>query len=240
MRNVKDKNGNPVHVSGHVKSLQGQRFGRLEVIGFDRIDEVRATRWFCKCDCGNIVSVRSSALISGRTKSCGCLKLETAKEIGRTTGVKHGMSQNNRLYRTWKNMRARCENQNNNDYCRYGGRGISVCEEWQDFSAFYRWAMENGYNESLSIERIDNNGNYCPENCKWATNTEQQRNRRKTVKLTYKGETKALSEWVEIFGLKMKTCYGRMHDYGWTNPEEILFGGGGSEECHKMFTRHQG
>ena len=219
---IPDGFGNDIQASGHVDDLTGMVFGRLTVIGLNKIEKGIAF-WNCLCKCGHICVIRSNNLKQGIAKSCGCYKKEVSRQLGKK--AKHGMSQT-RIYHIWKNMRRRCNCETAPDYDRYGGRGISVCNEWDDFQTFYDWAIENGYAPKLTIERIDNDGNYSPQNCKWATNTEQQRNRSKTVKLAYNGETKALSEWCEIYGLNMKTVYGRLHDYKWTNPDEILFGKG--------------
>lgn len=127
-------------------------------------------------------------------------RLETlSAELEELRKRHHGMT-NSRLYRIWKSMRQRCYSLNNKDYKDYGGRGISVCKEWSEFTVFYEWAMENGYREDLSIDRIDNNGNYCPENCRWATASQQQKNKR-CKRLSYNGETHSIDEWAAIIGI---------------------------------------
>lgn len=158
--------------------LTGMRFGKLLVIAEakERASQ-REVQWICLCDCGKETIVRSSRLRKGLTQSCGCGVLEA--------NIKHGKSSNKnpvRLYRIWKNMKRRCNNPNRSNYNRYGGRGIKVCQEWQeDFQAFYDWAMANGYQEDLEIDRIDNDGNYEPSNCRWVTHKENCNNRR-TIK----------------------------------------------------------
>jgi hypothetical protein len=170
----------------------GDRFERLVVIelGHHNSDGRKAAK--CRCLCGKERIVILKHLRSGNTKSCGCLQRDKAGKRWRT----HGMT-GSRLHVVWKGMRGRCERPTFKAYRNYGGRGIKVCREWHTFRNFYDWAMANGYRQGLTIERIDNDGNYEPDNCRWATRKEQIKNRRNTKFLTAFGETKPMTEWVD-------------------------------------------
>lgn len=158
--------------------LHGHIFGALTVEKCDGPNQEGAITWLCRCDCGNYVSVRGSDLKRGFTKSCGC----AVKEILLRRNTTHGGSKT-RVYRIWQAMIDRTSNQRASRYSYYGGRGISVCDEWSDFESFRLWAMSNGYSDSLSIDRINNDGNYRPDNCRWATQKMQVQNRRSRAEM---------------------------------------------------------
>lgn len=156
--------------------LAGESFGSLTVLKRNGSQGSQAA-WLCKCKCGNFVTVRSRDLRSGSIKSCGCYRRLVAKK----TATKHGAS-HTRLYAVWVSMLQRCGNPNNQDYQHYGGRGIEVCQDWLSFEAFKAWAESAGYRKGLSIERVDNDGGYNPENCVWIPLRDQAKNRRTSVK----------------------------------------------------------
>lgn len=185
------------------EDLTGMRFGKLTVIetaeNTSKTDKHK--RWMCLCDCGNYAVKSSAHLKDGNAKSCGC--------------INHGLSKT-RVFSVWRSMKDRCCNKSNNQYKNYGERGITICEEWRkDFLSFYSWSMNNGYADNLTIDRIDNNKGYSPDNCRWSTMKEQQNNRRNNHKLTYNGKTQTLSEWADEIGVKQNTLLYRFKR-GWT------------------------
>lgn len=203
---------------GKFVDLTGKRFGRLTVIERSPSIKLGVTRWLCKCDCGNLTVTTTGRLRNGTCRSCGCLHIESARKQGHACAKHH--KTNCRLYRAWSNMKTRCYNKANKSYERWGGRGIYVCDEWlHDFEAFYNWAMSSGYDKHKTLDRIDNDGPYCPSNCRWATPKEQARNTRKNRHITYDGETHTLAEWSEILGVSPSTLCYRLKHY----PVEISF-----------------
>lgn len=169
--------------------------------------------WRCKCDCGNFKNVDGKHLRSGATKSCGCILKEMMSEKKTT----HGLS-SSRLYRIWSAMVNRCKNENTPCYCRYGGRGISVCEEWKVFESFAKWAFSAGYDLNSSyqtIDRIDVNKGYCPDNCRWATLQEQANNTRSNHCLEFNGEIHSMADWARISGIPYTTLRNRINVLRW-------------------------
>ena len=200
--------------------LTGQRFGRLTVIERAENAGNKQIRWLCKCDCGGKVTVRGDHLRSSYVLSCGCLNRENTSKRSRKLMTKHGLYYT-RLYKTWSNMKDRCCNPKNRSYPRYGGRGITVCEEWlHNFQAFYDWAMANGYRDDLSIDRIDNDKGYSSDNCRWATAEMQLNNVSTNRRVTINGKIMTLKQWCELFKMNYETVRYRLNK-GWT-PEEAF------------------
>lgn len=211
---------------GKFRDLTGMRFGRLIVIeraeDHIRKDGHKRTRWLCKCDCGNVCTVNADNLTRGMQISCGCHRKEALKKSTTT----HGMA-DSRLYYVWYSMRKRCTNSNVKAFPQYGGRGITVCDEWEnDFKAFYDWAIKNGYDENAKkgvceIDRIDNNLGYSPENCRISTRQEQMNNIRCNHWIEFNGEKHTLAQWGRITGMPASKIYQRICKLGWS-PERAL------------------
>lgn len=201
----------------------GERFGRMTVVQLDRIYEhigkngrmYRIEYYLCVCDCGRLKVVPKPCLKRGHTKSCGCLN--TARGIRKkANNKKHGMIKT-RLYKCWDSMKDRCRHNQ-----RYINKGIGICDEWaEDFETFMNWAFANGYTDELTLDRIDNSGDYCPENCRWVTKAEQSRNRDTSHFVTINGVTKTFKEWCVENKVHPATAYTRIRDYGW-NIERAL------------------
>ena len=201
------------------RDLIGFRSGRLTVVGYDEWKHGRPYL-VCKCDCGKTLSVRDDAIIGQTTRSCGCLQREAPGKY--YAGHQKVGTQNNesrdRLHNIWYLMRHRCNDPKSKAYNRYGGRGIKVCDAWDDcqngYFAFREWALSNGYADGLSIDRINNDEDYTPENCRWSTTTEQANNKRCNVTLTYNGTTKTAAQWAKELGVNYHAFINRVY-LGW-------------------------
>lgn len=198
-----------------IKNEIGNRYGKLRVVSYAGTNGHNAL-WNCVCDCGTECIKLGVMLRSGKTQSCGCLHKETLSRRNK----KYNIDYPRRLYNSWHAMIERCEQENYKYYFNYGGRGISVCVEWHDFERFAMWAINNGYDNSKTLDRIDNDGNYCPENCKWSTKQEQENNKRSNRSVEINGITKNLCKWCEIYGISHITVHSRLR-YGWNIVDAI-------------------
>lgn len=191
------------------QDITGQKYHNLTAVR--RVENINGrVSWEFRCDCGNIVILNKDRVVRGNDHSCGCKKRRQCGELCHT----HGMT-DTPLYYIWKGMKQRCYNPKVSNYHNYGGRGISVCDEWlDDFQAFYDWAILHGYEPGLSIDRIDNNGDYSPSNCQWATRTEQSNNTRTNKQLTYDGKTQSISQWARELNIGDGTLRTRLN-LGW-------------------------
>lgn len=199
----------------------GERYGRLIVIerapNFVCSSGRQLVMWRCKCDCGNITNVSTNSLRSGLTTSCGCWNYEQQK----SSITKHRIHGDTNgefrlLYEKWNKIKSRCYSECCHSYKNYGGRGIKMCDEWKnDYLSFKQWALSNGYDKHLSIDRIDVNGDYCPWNCRWVTNKQQQNNKRNNKYITFNNITHTQQEWAEITGLSRHTIASRLK-LGWS------------------------
>lgn len=188
-------------------NIIGKKYGKLTVLEY-----VGNSKWLCKCDCGNTKIISGQDFKSGRTQSCGCLHKELLIKQHTTHNKTH-----TRLHRIWSRMKTCCYNKNTKGYKIYGLRGITICDEWlSDFINFYNWAMNNGYSHNLTIDRIDVNGNYCPENCRWATKKEQANNTRVNRLITYNNETHTLKQWSEILNINYSKLHKRLTFLNWS------------------------
>ena len=192
------------------KDLTGIRYGRLTVV--KRVENSRSgsSQWLCRCDCGEERIHTAGTLNYGVVLSCGCL----GKESRLRSNTIHGGSKT-KLYRVWHSMKDRCTLESVSAFKHYGGRGISVCDEWKDYQVFHDWAMASGYKEGLSLDRIDVNGNYEPSNCRWASKCVQANNTRSNRLICYNGVSHTMSEWSKILGIGYSTLAKRFQD-GWS------------------------
>lgn len=201
---------------GKVKDITGLKSGKLEAIELSHIDKYGAV-WKCRCECGNVINVRSSSVVNGHSKSCGCLWTESMHKVH----TKHGMCES-RIYDIWRNMKARCDSSMSQSYRLYGGRGIKYQESWGEFINFkndmyesYLTHIETHGETNTSIDGQDVNGNYTKENCNWKTNIEQSNNKRNNRYLEYNGETMSLTETARKYNLKDYQLYKRLK-LGWS------------------------
>lgn len=220
---------------GKFVDLSGKKFGKLTVIkregSYNLPNGKHIPKWLCRCDCGNYIYNKSYALTSLHSKSCGCAKAEASRKLL----TKYGMG-DTRLASIWRDMRKRCYYSNCNIYKNYGGRGIKVCSEWKDdFMNFYNWAINNGYNDKLTIDRIDVNGNYEPSNCRWVTKKNQGNNRRNNCYLIYNNEKITLTQLANILNKNEKTI-SKQKLRGWSL-EKILRKGGINDENILLHSR---
>ena len=188
-----------------MKDLTGKRFGRQIALRPCGKNKYRNVLWLCKCDCGNQHIVASGKLVQGKSKSCGCYALEIRSKSLEKHGITSGGKP--RTFVIWNGMKARCLNPKSTSYPNYGGRGIRICDQWLNFENFHYWAISNGYRDDLEIDRIDNDGNYCPENCRWVTKEFNRSHQRKTRNIEILGITKNLSSWCIEAGMSRSTAY---------------------------------
>lgn len=187
-----------------VRDMTGLKIHRLKIISFagmrDPSKKPPGGMWLCECDCGKQVTVLGAAIRSGNTKSCGCQKIESTIRRNTTHGMAaRGKENRSPIYTIWCGMKSRCTRENYHSYHRYGGRGIKVCERWNDFAAFEADMIET-WKPGLEIDRKDNDGDYCKDNCRWATRQEQSGNRSSNRFFTFNGETKTIAEWGRRYG----------------------------------------
>ena len=192
------------------QNLTGHRFGRLVVVEKSGHDKFNQFLWKCRCDCGKEITTTTNRLNMGKTRSCGCLKAEV--------NISHGMCYT-RINSIYRKMKERCFWRKSPRYGDYGGRGITVCNEWlgeNGFLNFYNWAISNGYSDNLTLDRMDNNGNYEPSNCRWVDEITQMNNMRNNHLLTYNGETHTVAEWARIMDMPYQRLLSRINKLHWS------------------------
>ena len=189
------------------QDLIGQKFGKLTVIEYAGKAKDGHSLWKCQCDCGNFCTVCSNNLKSGGTKSCKCYRNKF-----KSLNAKHNYIEHKRLYKIWCSIKTRCYNNKSRAFNYYGGRGIRICDEWlNSFDIFKNWALSNGYKSNLTIDRINNNCNYEPSNCRWVDRYTQANNKRTNVFITYKNESKTLANWAKELGISPSVLWYRLH-----------------------------
>ena len=207
-----------VDMSGWIMSEHGIPDSRLSVIErcgtYISPNGTKEPLWLCKCNCNkrSLLKLRSSQIKNGKTKSCGCLKEEMFTNII----TKHGFGDEENIYKHWLNMRNRCNNPNYEHYNVYGGRGIKICNEWNDYAQFRKWSLDNGYKSGLTLDRINVDCDYTPKNCRWETWKVQQNNKRNNHYITYNNVTHTMKEWSEIRNINYSTLRNRINQYGWS------------------------
>lgn len=192
-------------------NLVGNRYGRLIVVRRAENSLHGSTRWLCKCDCGNECVVHSVSLKTGNTTSCGCFKRDNAQKLYSTVRQK-----DKHLYAVWNGIKQRCFNKNNSSYHNYGGRGITMDSRWaENYETFYNWAIKAGYKRGLTIDRINNDGNYCEENCRFVDRQVQANNKRNVKTYTINGKTQSLRDWCREYNIGHSLVYQRVSKLGW-------------------------
>lgn len=214
------------------KDLAGKRFGRLKCI---KIAKKRfkgeRIRWVCECSCGNSVEIFSENLLSGNTKSCGCLSHERI--------ASHGMS-NSRIYQLWSQMKQRCNNENNLHYKNYGGRGIKLCDDWISFKSFYDWAILNGYGDRLTIERLDNDKGYSSDNCTFVTKSEQSKNRRVNYRVNINGSVMCLYDACKHLNIDYSLVQNRIKNLNWPVDKALYTPRKKKTRCNSTVIKYKG
>lgn len=200
-----------------LKDYIGKEVWYLKVIGLDPNNSGKEQKWLFLCKCGNYISECPSRVIQGCIRSCGCMRYNRSPRKRKTASCEKPTVWHSPYYNTWRAMMKRCYCKRHESYKNYGAKGITVCDEWRDPHAFMKWAEDTkpDSNEQLTLERIDNEKAYSPENCTWATRLQQTRNRRNTVYWTIDGETKTLGEWCEQYGIKYQVVRARYYQCGW-------------------------
>ena len=198
------------YTKDYLDSLIGKKFNMLTIVSYKKKEKCNCNYFVCKCDCGKITEIRANHILNDNQVSCGCIRIKYEdSKVGEA------------IYDTWNRMMHRCYDIKHHKYPRYGDRGIVICDEWKNnYNSFYKWAIENGFKLGLSIDRINNDGNYEPNNCRWTTRKEQMNNTSRNRFITLNNETHTLAEWCEKLGIKYNTASSRL--YRGKSAEEAL------------------
>ena len=206
------------HITMKFIDLTNKTFYNLKVIS-RAPNKGQKVMWNCICKCGNHTIASGTNLKLGKIRSCGCFKIEQLVKRSTTHNQRH-----TNLYQVWKGIKQRCLNHNSSSYKNYGGRGITICEDWKNnFTSFYEWSMANGYKKGLTIDRIDNNSNYCPENCRWTDIITQANNKRVNKYITINGKVDTLSNWLKFYNIGKTKYYNRLKK-GFSEQEALTMG----------------